>query len=172
MDKVYIVRDGEFELLRVRKGQYKLIDPINYGLLTGLEDEQIPKFIGPRILNFKPHKRYESVKLKNGARGNNSLFRGQRGLAGELCINIIGPGQLIGWDDVSRERISTKGMRCLSIKGTVLTLPSSTFLRMYHNNNEFNSQIKNMTLRRDVQTLGKIIKTKSAIKKLMRPSGG
>ena len=31
-------------------------------------------------------------------------------------------------------------------------------------------QVKNLTLRRDVQTLGKIIKTKSAIKKLMRPS--
>lgn len=170
MDKVYVVKEGEFETLRVRKNQYKLIDPIGTSLLGGLDDDQITKHIGPRSLNFKPHKRYESVKVKNGAKPNNTLYRGQRGQAGEMMMNIVCPGQLIGWDDVTRERVSTKSMRCISNKGTLITLPSKLFLRLYNTDKELKKEVRDQTIRRDAQTLCKIIKTKSAIRKLTRPS--
>jgi len=48
---------------------------------------------------------------------NNTLFTGRRGVGGHIRILIAGVGNLIGCEDMLKNRLNTTSARCISKTG-------------------------------------------------------
>ena len=57
-------------------------------------------------------------------------------------MNKAGPGQLVGWDDVIRGRLSTKSMRCASNTGSIMAIEATVFLNVIQKNPKLMTYIR------------------------------
>ena len=57
-----------------------------------------------------------------------TLCQGYRGQGGQYSLMIAGRGQVVGWEDVMRRRMSTTMMRCISSSGVLIQISSEDFM--------------------------------------------
>lgn len=99
----YIVQEGEFELLRNRKSNYHLIDPLTQTrfqeAMTLKSDQMINMLAGKK--KGRTTSTVASTPQQLSTKKNNTLFQGQRRQAGDIRIMIAGVGHLFGSEDIS-----------------------------------------------------------------------
>lgn len=147
IDKVYVIMSGEFEFLRRKKNEYKLMDPIT-----------LDKFkSGDRMDSYEMSKYMPFMdEVQNPKRFNNSLYHGERGQAGPIKILIAGIGQLIGWEDAINKRQSSITVRCISNVGTLLYLDSKRLLEILMKDRKLLNMISEYVTTRDSKMVNQV----------------
>ena len=95
--------------------------------------------------------------LDSPGRKTSSLSQGYRGEAGQYRLMIAGRGQVIGWEDVMRRRLSTTMMRCISSSGILIQIKSNEFMTNVRRDMTLHQKFIKLTRKKDKQTLGKIL---------------
>ena len=159
---MYIVVDGDFEILRHKKSKHLLMDPTSLDKgETGykVNQDQIASYLGPGAAHAKSKSVEDNARVlstPSQKKANNTLYQGPRGQAGSIRISIANRQHVFGWEDIINERMYTTSIRCLSCKGTLLRLSTQDFLKSALRDAFSCSLFENLSIERDAITKTKI----------------
>lgn len=128
---LYIIMEGDFEIMRKKKSQFVLMDPTSTDkIATGkhITQQKVSEYLGPRSYLRAPEVKVEHFSIAK-VQTNNTLRHGPRGQAAQVRIMIASQGHIFGQDDILNDRDHTISVRCISKKGKLFVMKAEDFLK-------------------------------------------